>query len=92
MVRATLIILNQALSDIPVLFMILSKACLHSSSSGQYFSVCRFDISALVLMPSPLNLAACRLRAEQTLRATSRLLSALPLRVTASVGTGCIQT
>ena len=83
MVRATFIILNHARRDIPVLFIMLSRVRRHSSSSGQNFSVCLFDISALVLMPSPLNLFACRSLAARTREATSRLLSAFVLSSTA---------
>ena len=66
MVRATFIILNQARRDIPVLLIMSSRVRLHSSSSRQCLSDWRLDISALVLIPSSLNLSACLSLAART--------------------------
>lgn len=72
-VRASLMILEHALADRPILSMILSRRFRHSTLSGQCFSMRRLFIEALQNIPSSSKRSFCICLAFSTLLATAEL-------------------
>ena len=73
MVRASLMILEQARAESPMRAMIRSRSSLHAVLRGQYFSIILLFIPALQKIPSEANLLFWISRAAITLAATAAL-------------------
>ena len=90
MVRASFMILEQALADSPIFSIIRSIIFRQPASRQQYLSMSLLFIDALQNIPSPANLVFCISLAFSTLAAIAELDSA-GLRSTSFLGSiGCI--
>lgn len=91
-VRASLMIREQALADSPIFSIILSISFLHPSSRGQYLSINLLFIEALQNIPSAANLFFCISLAFSTLAAMTELGSAGFLSTSFLASIGCIHS
>lgn len=92
MVRASLMIREQALADSPIFSIILSMSCLHPASRGQYLSMSLLFMDALQNIPSSAKRFFCISLAFNTLAAMTELDSAGFLSTSFLASIGCIHS